>query len=161
MKKIKLANGKSFALVDDEDYEELSQYRWNAQKWMRSRITYAQRSVRADGKRGVVLMHRQVMDAAKGSRVDHINHNGLDNRRCNLRFCTHSQNLHNSRKQKGTTSKYKGVIWDNQGNRWRAGASFKGKTVFLGSFHDEESAARAYNDWLAENAPEFGTFNDV
>ena len=159
MKKIKLANGKGFALVDDEDYEELSRYHWQAKR--RRHATYACRGARIDGRQTKINMHRQIMSAAADMEVDHVNHNGLDNQRSNLRLATRSQNMRNSRKRKGTSSRYKGVYWQKDRSAWRAQAYLNGKLIYLGTFRDEDDAARAYNDWLAENAPKFGTFNDV
>ena len=160
MKEIELVNGKGYALVDDDDYEELSQYKWYALSSDRY-TTYAWRKSRRDDGRITVRMHRQIMDAPAGKQVDHINHDGLDNRRENLRLCSPSQNMRNSRKRKGTSSRYKGVYWQKDRSAWRAQAYLNGKLIYLGTFRDEDDAARAYNDWLAENAPRFGTFNDV
>ena len=96
-KKIELSKGKC-ALVDNEDYERLMQYKWCASK---TKIGYY--SIRKDytsGKQKTILMHRIIMDCPKGMIVDHINHNALDNRKENLRICTNSQNLMNQRVSK-------------------------------------------------------------
>ena len=160
MKEIELVNGKGYALVDDDDYEELSQYKWYALSSDRY-TTYAWRKSCRDDGRITVRMHRQIMDAPAGKQVDHINHDGLDNRRENLRLCSPSQNMRNSRKRKGTSSRYKGVCWVSRDRKWEAKAKLDNVTIYLGYHDSEDDAARAYNDWLAENAPRFGTFNDV
>jgi len=77
--------------------------------------------------------------------VDHINHNRSDNRRCNLRTCTQSQNMANRRKHKGLSSKYKGVHWRKKEKRWRAQIRINYRTIYLGQFVDELDAATAYD----------------
>ena len=100
MKKIKLTQGK-VALVDDGDFEWLSQWKWTYKNG-----GYAYRSI---GSKGHIFLHRAIMKSPKNLEIDHINGNGLDNRRSNLRFATHKQNIRNQQKQKNRTSKYKGV----------------------------------------------------
>jgi hypothetical protein len=90
-------------------------------------------------------MHRLIMNAPIGYDVDHINHNGLDNRRCNLRVCTRTQNQANSKPRK-KSSKYKGVSWSNSENKWRAFIRINGKGKTIGRFDSELDAAEAYNN---------------
>lgn len=82
---------KKFAIVDDEDFDELSKYKWLSIGRYAARATY----VTGDGKQTWVYMHKTIMEAPNGMEVDHINHNTLDNRRCNLRVATHQQNSFN------------------------------------------------------------------
>lgn len=140
---IPLTPGK-FAIVDAEDYGWLSLHRWFASK---SRATYY--AYRYEGGT-IVSMHRQIMRAPKGMVCDHKNHNGLDNRKCNLRLCTNAQNLYNKMPKKGCASKYKGVILGNDAKTWRARIGFKGRRINLGYFADEIKAALAYDDKAVE-----------
>jgi hypothetical protein len=130
---IPLTQGK-FALVDAADYEWLSKYKWNAMTC--GSTTYA---FRLEGRK-YILMHREIMKPRKGQVVDHINHNGADNRRSNLRNCTTRQNTCNGR-PRGGTSRYCGVC--RHGNRWMAQARYLGVHVHIGYFADEVEAARA------------------
>lgn len=143
------ASGRGLmAMVDDEDYELVSQYKWNAlwtRELGRTRTSpYAGTLLRRDGQRvrSRVLMHVLIM----GHRgVDHVNHNGLDNRRSNLRPATNSQNAANRRPYAGRSSRFKGVSWDKQKSRWFVLITVNGRRRYLGRFRDEEAAARAYD----------------
>ena len=144
MKKIPLTRGL-FALVDDCDYESISQYKWyalNSQWGFR-----AARSCHIDGKKRCVLMGRQILGLVHGDRLqaDHANHNTLDDRRCNLRTCTNQQNSYNRKRYKNSSSKYKGVSWYGAYAKWMGYIRSSGKNVFLGYFGKEDDAARAYN----------------
>ena len=151
-KLILLTQGK-FAIVDAEDYDWLSQYKWCAAK---DRNTfYAHR-----GSNGTtILMHREIMRAPKGVICDHKNHNGLYNRKSNLRLCTNAQNQYNKRPKEGCASRYKGVVWRKDRKRWRAQIGFKRKRIHLGNFDDEVKAALAYDDKAAELFGEFAYLN--
>lgn len=138
---IALTQGK-FAIVDEEDYEYLIQWEWKCSGRYASRYVW-------DGKKVThILMHRIVANTPKGMRTDHINHDGFDNRKSNLRICTQSQNCHNKRsnkdKNKGA-SKYKGVYFSKLLNKWHVQINIKGKNTHLGVFIEEEDAAIAYN----------------
>lgn len=142
MKEIPLTQGKS-ALVDDEDYPRLSKPRWYAQK--DGRTWYAGRHSQTDpaGNRHLILMHRAIIDLPKGMEIDHINGNGLDNRKENLRVVTKRQNQQNWHIRK--TSKYPGVGWHKGKGRWQAQIRIKGKKTHLGYFTDELEAATTYS----------------
>lgn len=147
MKEIKLTQDK-VALVDDEDYEQLIQYKW---QYFKSRDKeYASR---VDKNRSKILMHRQIMKTPKGLDCDHEDGNGLNNQRYNLRNCTRRQNLMNKRSDKNTTSKYKGV--SKHYKKWIAHIKVNSKVLHLGSFTYEDDAALAYN-WAAKK--HFGEF---
>lgn len=128
-----------FAIVDDDDYEYLSQ-----QKWTYHHEGYAYRQEPIEDKYATVLMHRRIMKTPKGLDVDHINRNGLDNRKSNLRNVTHSQNLHNRPKQKNSHNKYKGIYLDKRVNRWFARIKVDGKSISLRSYKTQEEAGEAY-----------------
>ncbi|GAA5503017.1 hypothetical protein Dxin01_02766 [Deinococcus xinjiangensis] len=140
-----------FAIVDSGDYEWLSQYYWHvvARNYVRTNI---------DG-RGV-LMHRLVLGAPKGSVVDHINHNPLDNRRSNLRLCTQRENMKNAlpRSKGKETSRYKGVQRVCEG-KYSAVINHDGKRYNLGRYADEVAAARAYDAAARYFSPEFALTN--
>jgi hypothetical protein len=159
-RKIPLTQGK-FAIVDPEDYEELSKYKWYAVQSPRG--FYAVRTVfakKARGGRKTVGMHRIILKAPEGKFIDHINHNGLDNRKCNLRICTLQQNIWNMRKQRGNcASQYKGVTWRKDIDKWQARVICGGKVFSCGHFDDEKTAASAYDKKAKELFGEFAAPN--
>lgn len=143
MKEIKLSQGK-FALVDDEDFEYLNQWRWNALK--SGNIYYASRCVyiRCNNIKSTktVLMHKELINTDKGFEIDHINRNGLDNRRVNLRKVTHRQNMLNRSDQ----SKYMGVC--KNGNVFRAKVYVNHKQIYIGNYSTPEEAQAAYFNYI-------------
>jgi len=118
MKKIPLTQGK-YAIVDDSDYERLNKYKWYVNKIGHS--WYAVRDIRLPTGKLKIYMHRFVLGLGKSDKhqIDHINHNGLDNRKANLRIVTRSQNHMNTITNYGT-SKYKGISWHKLSRKWRA-----------------------------------------
>jgi hypothetical protein len=138
-------------LVDDGDFALVEQYKWYADR--RTYTTYVTGGI--DGAR--VYLHRFIMCPAQGIEVDHINRNGLDNRRANLRLCTHSQNMANARMRTGTG--YRGAYADPANNRFRAEIKVDGRRIRLGSFRTAEAAARAYDEAAADAFGEFATLN--
>ena len=156
MKEISLSRGK-VAIVDDEDYEFLSKWKWFA--YPAARTFYAARRARrsevGDGRRGTVFMHRILNCTPDGYVTDHINADGLDNRRCNFRSATVAQNGWNRRPDRGCKSEYKGVSWNTRYQKWHVTIQINKKRLFLGRFPDERDAAAAYN---ARALREFGEF---
>lgn len=142
MKKIPLTKGR-FAIVDNIDFKELSIYRWTFQGEKTNNNGYAIR----DTSRGRVFMHRVILNAKKGKICDHINGNGLDNRRNNLRICTSGDNNKNSKVlRKNNTTGYKGVSFVAKNKKpWFAQIQVDGKNMYLGCFENIKDAARAYN----------------
>ncbi len=134
---ISLGDGKS-VMVDAADFEWLSKYRWRTTGGTKG---YAHTRI----KQKTVYMHRLIKNPSPGKVVDHRNGNVWDNRRCNLRECTHSQNSMNATGHSGSTSIFKGVSWDSRYGKWLAIIICRGKTFYLGHFDDEAEAARAYD----------------
>jgi hypothetical protein len=148
-----------WALVDDEDYEELSNYNWYANK--NHKIIYAIRTCKKEDPT-TMLMHRQIMRAKKDQIMDHINGNGLDNRKINLRFCTNAQNQFNSRiKNRFKTSKYKGICWHKDKHKWQAIIQIAGQKIHLGYFVNGREAAIAYNAAARVLFGEFARLNEI
>lgn len=141
MKIIKLTQGFE-TIVDDDDYEVLSKYKWCAIKDKRGSV-YAVRGSRK--LRRHIFLHRVILNNPSAQQCDHKNGNTLDNRKENLRACTPRQNAFNRRKSNivGLTSKYKGVSWNKKRKIWRAFIYNAGQ-VYLGSFNSEEDAYKAY-----------------
>lgn len=142
-----------FAIVDAQDYEWLCKYKWYA---LKDKATYyAARSAN----RKTLRMHREIMRAPKHLLVDHRDHNGLDNRRSNLRLCTPAENIRNQGSARGSTSKYKGVTWCKARNIFQARITFNGRRIHLGSFKNEIDAAKAYDKKAKELFGEFAYLN--
>lgn len=144
MRTIPLANGGD-ALVDDEDYLRLVEFRWR-----RSSNGYVVRGM--NGKHPA--MHQEIVRAPE---VDHKNGDRFDNRRGNLRPATHRQNCQNAR-PKGR-SEFKGVSWVESKQRWWARIKLPDRRLWLGSFVSEEDAARAYDVAAGEHFGEFARLN--
>lgn len=157
MKKIEYHNGT--VLVDDADYEAVMSRTWHIMELGHNK--YAVRLEKIDGKYRNLSMHRFILGITDSKVfIDHINKNGLDNRRENMRLCTAAENCRNKRKHKdGVHSKYIGVTWHNIGNRWYARIVVDGKTISLKTFKTEIEAAKAYNDAAIKYFGEFASLN--
>jgi hypothetical protein len=107
-------------------------------------------------------MQNLIMPPPPGMIVDHINCDGLDNRKANLRICTQGDNMHNTRKYtKPTSSQYKGVYWKKADRRWAAQIGLGGARIALGLFRSEEAAAAAYNEAATEHYGEYARLNEI
>ncbi|MDQ0154944.1 HNH endonuclease [Robertmurraya andreesenii] len=155
MKEIPLSKGR-VALVDDDMFDYLNQWSWFYHK-----NGYAMRSYRKDGRYMKDRMHRLVLNAPKGYDVDHINGNKLDNRKCNLRIATRSQNNYNKTTQSNSSSGFKGVSWSKQRNKWRARIHVNKKEIHLGFFEYAIDAALAYNEAAIKVHGEFARLNEL
>ena len=162
MKEIKLTQGK-VALVDDEDFEYLNQWKWCAHK--AGNTFYAVREVRIEGREYNLSMHRLLLRLKKGDKpvVDHIDRDGLNNQRSNIRVCTTSQNMRNVKKfGEGSYSEYKGVTLNKRVNRWHARIRIApGERLYLGSFDSDVQAALAYNEAAKKYHGEFACLNII
>jgi hypothetical protein len=152
---IPLTKGK-FAIIDPEDLDRVSAHKWCAFKGRNT--YYAGRGVKRDGKWTTTSLHRFLMDDPPGMQVDHINGDGLDCRRSNIRVSTHSQNQSN-RKATVRTSAYRGVSWHARQKKWRAAISHDNKHIHIGHFSSEEEAARAYDAKAKSIKGEFAALN--
>jgi len=135
------------ALVSPEDRERVAARKWCVMSSSRDRF-YAQANMKIDGIWKRVMMHRFILSPEKGTTVDHIDGNGLNNQRSNLRLATLSQNTHNAGAKKvgrGATSAYKGVDWNKGMKAWSSEILVAGSGHNLGYFQSEERAAKAYD----------------
>lgn len=155
MKEIKLTKGE-VALIDDCDYDLISRYKWQLLNHGKRKYAYTTYSVK--NRTQHIYMHRLIMDTPKGMEVDHINFNGLDNRRANLRNCSKSQNHFNFRKAK-STSIYKGVTLVPSTGKWHARIKINQKTIHLGTYVEEVDAAKVYDKAAIELAGEYAILN--
>lgn len=126
---IPLTKGK-FTIVDDEDFEDVKRFKWQAIPM--KTCWYASRGCTKNGVKTRILMHVHLLGKKDGMVIDHRDNSGLNNQRHNLRFCTHPQNHYNSRMQWNNTSGCKGVSWDPQRSRWQVFINADGKRIQLG-----------------------------
>ena len=96
-----------------------------------------------------------------GKEIDHVNGDGLDNRRCNLRIATRSQNQMNRKPKRGASSRYKGVFWSDDHKKWQSAAQLNKERYHLGFYNGEEEAAKAYNVFAAQHFGEYARLNEV
>jgi hypothetical protein len=137
MKEIKLRDGE-IVLVDDEDFEWLNRWRWKLENRSNKYACRFDSTIR-----NTILMHRIIMQTPKGKQTDHINHNGLDNRKENLRVCTCAENSMNQNIQKRNKYGYKGIR--KIGKKWQAYITLNKKWIHIGVYLSAEDAAKAYD----------------
>jgi hypothetical protein len=154
---IPLTQGK-FATVDAADYPLVSDISWCANH--RGNAWYAEGGMKGDdGKWHTVKMHRIILNPPPEMDVDHRDGDGLNNRRSNLRICTHRENMGNRRLNANSKSGYKGVMWSAPHGKYLAGIRTDGKFKYLGVFTDPEDAARAFDAAAIEKYGEFAWLN--
>lgn len=189
MKKIQLTKGYE-ALVDDKDFDWLNEFKWKYSKYKKDRTGYAIRFEYIKGssnkqckygKKRRISMHREILGLKKGDNKisDHINHNGLDNQRCNLRICNHKENSRNKLSYKNSSSKFLGVFLfrlktkckyktvtgvektypPKEYTYWRAVIENNGKREVIGNFKNEIDAAKAWNERAKIIYGEFANLN--
>lgn len=144
-----------FAIIDEEDFELVNQFKWYAHKDVIGKF-YAVKNKTKKCK--FIRMHNLILNMYK---IDHINGNSLDNRKCNLRSCTLSQNQMNRNINKNSRSGYKGVSWKSNKKLWRAVIKLNRKSIHLGYFDDKEEAAKAYNNAAIKYFGEFAKLNTL
>lgn len=154
-KEIPLTKGK-VAIVDKDDFDRLNKYKWYYEDsgYACRRKTFGY----YDNKK--VYMHREILgDITDKNVVDHINRDGLDNRKLNLRIVTQSHNMFNTGLRRNNSSGYKGV--SKSGNRWRASIHIDGKSKHLGTFATKEEAARKYNEVALQEYGDIAYINEI
>jgi len=160
-KYIQLTKGFN-AIVDNDEYQRCIKHKWYA--CFSGKKVYARTYINDGIKPKWIRMHRFICHNLKTSCLDHINGNGLDNRKCNLRASTHSQNMYNSEKRKiyngkKSSSKFKGVSWFKPAKLWISQIGYKGKLHYIGYFTSEIEAAKAYDKKAKELFGEFAKLN--
>lgn len=160
MKLIPLSQGK-FTIVDDEDYERLiSMGKWSYGNGYAVRVSNV---IKDDGsKKSISInMSQVVIQSKKGVIVDHINRDRLDNRKCNLRVCTRTENNRNVGKKSTSAGRFKGVFWNKKAKIWYVRIGVNGKSKYIGCFKDDIEAARAYNEAAIKYHGEFANLNPI
>lgn len=154
MKEIKLTQG-FIAFVDDDDFERVNQFKWYV---LKSKYTnYTQRCFIIQGKHYFQYMHHLILKIKNAKfykiETDHIDRNGLNNQKHNLRICTKSQNLMNMKSNRNKTSIYKGVFWDKSRNKFQSKIMCNNKSIYIGRFISEIDAAKLYDQYARLNFP--------
>lgn len=161
MKEIILTKGK-VALVDDEDFDSLSKTSWYAHSSKYGRTGYTARGTMKNYKNKLFLMHRQILGLSNPKiSVDHIDGNGLNNQKSNLRICTHGENMRNTRKRVNCSSRFKGISWNKDRKKWDVRANLNKKVYRVGRYDNEVEAALAYNVTASFLFGEFASLNKV
>ena len=164
-KKIKLPYGLH-AKVDKEDFNYLNKFNWGVRGNGRCLYPSYDKQTRKTG-REVVWMHRVVMGLKRGDKrkVDHIFGDTLDVRKSKLRICNNFDNSHNRKKYKATSSKYKGVQFENSPKfkfkKWKAVIRLNYRSYYLGHYLTEKEAARAYNTGAKKYFGKFCSLNKI
>jgi hypothetical protein len=162
MKEIQLTQGQ-VALVDDEDFEYLNQWKWYALKHPHG--YYAIRNITSGlNQQKKIFMHRFIMGVSlHKDKVDHIFGNTLDNRRSHLRVCTNSENTRNQVKSRDEvlSSKYKGLSYLKNKGRYVVRITIEDKVIYLGSSKNERVAAKIYNEGAIKYHGEFAKLNII
>jgi hypothetical protein len=154
MREIPLTKGL-VTQVDDEDYPELSKYKWHA-AWDATTQSYRAQRV---SNHQTIRMHRVITKALPGQMVDHWDHDTLNNQRFNLRACSNAQNTANGKIRSNNTSGFKGVSWHKHIKKWSAQIRVAGRLIPLGYFTDPVEAARNYDAKAVELFGDFAYTN--
>ena len=157
MREIPLTQGK-VALVDDDDYERVNQWKWLCSRWHEK--FYAARQSWNNGKPIWIRMHRFILSVKSPDQVDHIDNDGLNNQKANLRICSQSENLWNRRAPRSNKSGFKGVHWHHKEQRYRSVIHVGRRCIYLGKYKDAKEAARAYNTAALKYHGAFAKLNE-
>lgn len=155
MRKILLTQNQ-FALVDNDDYDYINQWKWCAKKIYDN--VYCAVRVGKRPRRERIYMHRVIMNVEKTLEIDHIDGNPLNNQKYNLRICKHSENMLNRKKKKTNTTGYKGVR-PTSNNKYQALICVNGKQTCIGTFENPIDAARAYDQRAKKLHGDFARLN--
>ena len=156
MKELKVEGTNKLALVDDVDYDRLSVYKW----FNTGTSDHLIRTKTIRRRTHNFILANEVMQTVN-IRYDHIDRDGFNNQKSNLRPATRSQNGANKDKQKDTTSVFKGVNWHKRDKVFQSRATINGKLYHLGSFQSEIDAAISYNIFAVKNFQEFACLNKI
>ena len=162
MKRIDISTPKhpdTYALVDDEDYDELAVHKWTAHE--KHGTIYAERRVVVAGKQRILHMHRVIMNTGAGIIYDHIHGNGVDNRKKHLRRCSHKENLRNQKINITNKSGMKGVSWKKNQGKFVAQITVDGKNFNLGCHICPMRSAAIYNKAAAKSFGRFARLNQI
>lgn len=146
-------------LVDREDANTFKSLKWTGKRLDGMTTLYAYCRITENGRRRHLLLYREITKAPKGTHVDHINHDTLDNRRSNLRVCSVSENCMNQKEARSNKSGYKGVCWKKDRSKWASQICVNRRVMCLGYFSDPECAARAYDEAAIMHFGEFALTN--
>lgn len=151
--------GGFIAIVDDDDFEQINQYKWFLQRGYARRQQHVYLGVNKY-ENVTFSMHRMIMGLTDPKiEVDHINHNKLDNRKCNLRICNRNGNVQNTSSCRNSSSKYIGVCWDKRDKVWIATVKHNGKQVYRAYFKNEVDAAKERDRVASIYHGEFANLN--
>lgn len=141
-----------YFLIDEGDAERVLKHRWtaNPKGYIIARIN-----------RRCMNIARFLLDCPLGMETDHIDHNPLNNRRNNIRICTHQENQRNKNPTQNKTSQFKGVHWDKKSMKWRVSCKFNGSQMYLGLFAKEIDAAKKYNEFATKNYGAYACINEI
>lgn len=160
MKEVKLTRG-FVALVDDDDFGRVSAIKWRYCP-VRGKHEYAMGTTSGSHKtRKHMFMHRLLLNAPKGMDVDHIDGNGLNNQRSNIRLATRAQNQMNKKKKPACSSIYKGVYFRKCRRKWISYIRINKQKTFVGYFDTEVEAALAWNEAAKKNHGKFAVLNEL
>ena len=158
-RRIRMAQPR-YAKVDPADYKRLRKYQWFATKGTNCFYTRGCVANSKTGKEKLVYIHQMIIEVPEGMVVDHINHDGMDNRSANLRAATRAQNTRNRKKfAKSSGSKYKGIYFRKKTRKWEVLITFEKKKIHLGTFPNEIEAAKAYDRAAVKYHGEFACLN--
>jgi hypothetical protein len=156
MKQILLTQGK-VALIDDDDFEYINQWKWRVAKCHNGAI-YACRGT-YNPNFSMILMHRVIMQTPGSLVVDHIDHNGLNNQKTNLRNCTDSENRCHSYRKSNNKTGFKGISWNQKNKRWYVEISVNHQRIYIGCFRVCADAVSAYDEAAKKYHGEFAQTN--
>jgi len=161
MKTIPVSQGRT-ALIDDEDFEIVSQNKWSLKKSNHDRTEYAHRSIKVNGKWTHVSLHRFILNPPSKMEVDHIDGNGLNCQRANMRLCTHKQNMRNMRMHNKHGLKGVHFVGNLPPHRqWMATIKINGFLKTIGHFPTLIEAGAAYNSMAVQHFGEFAKLNPI
>lgn len=158
-RRIRMAQPR-YAKVDPADYKRLRKYEWFAMKGIYTFYIYRCVPGGKVKKRKLISLHKEIIKAPAGMVIDHINHDGMDNRSANLRTATYSQNVcHRKKHSDSKFSKYKGVYRKKKNHKWEVRISFEKKQIHIGCFRNEIDAAKAYDEAAMKYHGQFACLN--